>query len=99
MEEYLGSTGVTYCLSLILLRGLDFSNVTNVTAKDILNFIIRLGSGNKGLLLAFSDTNIDIITLAESKLIEERLAEKVKESLEYNRGSHIGAHWQGLERR
>lgn len=52
-------------MSLMLLRGLDFSNLTSVTAKDILDFINRLGSGNKGLLLAFSDTNIDMITLAE----------------------------------
>lgn len=70
--------------SLRSLRALNFGPVTSFTAEGILEFISKLGPGNKGLILVLGEMSIGTITGAERKLIEERLAEKVGGTLEYD---------------
>lgn len=70
--------------SLRSVRALNFGPVTSFTAEGILEFISKLGPGNKGLILVLGEMSIGTITGAERKLIEERLAEKVGGTLEYD---------------
>lgn len=61
------------------LRGLDLNIATGFTADDILNFIEKLGPGNKGLALVLRNFGKKVkISVAEGALIRERIWEKTK---------------------
>ena len=65
--------------SLQALRRLELNAQTNFTPKGILEFIARLGPGNKGFVLAIMMADMDSdLSEDEQSLIREKMAEKVE---------------------
>ncbi|MCJ1267316.1 hypothetical protein MMC22_007201 [Lobaria immixta] len=70
--------------SLRSLRRLDIGALTSFTADGILGFVERLGPGNKGLILAVMNADMDSeLSGPEQELIQERIARKVEGRFEF----------------
>lgn len=81
--------------SLKFLRKLDLNAMTSFTLDGILEFISKLGPGNKGLLLAVMMADADSnLTDEEQTLIRETLAAKVEGRFEFTlmRGNSYSLH-------
>ena len=60
------------------LKRLDFAAMTSFSAEGILQFISRLGPGNRGLVLVVMNADVDSnITDEEQAIIREALAKKI----------------------
>lgn len=78
--------------SLKSLRRLDLNALTIFTAYGIVDFIDKLGTGNKGLVLAVMNADMDSeLSPREQKLIETRIARKVEGRFEF--GMSRGNYW------
>ncbi|KAA6412831.1 MAG: hypothetical protein FRX48_03824 [Lasallia pustulata] len=88
-EFYTSGYGITDTIwndvaSLKCLRKLDLNAMTSFTLNGILEFISKLGPGNKGLLLAVMMADADSnLTDEEQTLIRETLAAKVEGRFEF----------------
>ncbi|KAL8812870.1 MAG: hypothetical protein Q9200_000692 [Gallowayella weberi] len=66
------------------LRRLDMAAISRFTAKGILDFILNLGAGNKGLVLAIMMADVDCdLTEGEQMVIRETIAAKVDGRFEF----------------
>lgn len=70
--------------SLKSLRRLELSALTDFSAEGILDFIQRLGPGNKGLVIAVMNAEMESdLTVGEQSLIKDKLAAKVDGKFEF----------------
>lgn len=78
--------------SLRSLRRLELVALTKFTGKGILDFIERLGPGNKGLVLSVRNVDMDSnLSWGEQDVIRERILEKVGGRFGFTLGR--GHHW------
>ena len=69
---------------LKFLRRLDMAAFSRFTANGILDFILNLGSGNKGLVLAVMMADVDCdLSEEEQNMIRETIAERVGGRFEF----------------
>lgn len=88
-DLYVGGFGITDKVwddlsSLHNLKNLTFSGLTSFTAEGMLDFVSKLGEGNRGLLLAVDTADMDsAVSQGGQDLVRETLAEKVEGRFQY----------------
>lgn len=88
-DLYVGGFGITDAIwdDLSLLRtvkNLTFSGLTSFTADGLLEFIGKLGEGNRGMLLAIDNADMDSAISPEGQeLVRDTLAEAVEGRFQY----------------
>lgn len=88
-DLYVGGFGITDAVlvdlaSLRNIKSLTFSGLTSLTADGLLDFVGLLGEGNRGILLAIDNADMDSAISPEGQdLVRETLAEAVEGRFQY----------------